>query len=46
VIVSLVPLASGYIGRRSVGILMTIEEQVVTAGIVVQVLSWKLMVSG
>jgi hypothetical protein len=42
----LVSLVSGYVSHRSVGILVTVEEQVVAAGIVTQVLSWKLMMSG
>jgi hypothetical protein len=42
----LVSLVSGHVGHRSVGILVTVEEQVVAAGIVAQVLGWKLIVSG
>jgi hypothetical protein len=41
----LVSFVLGHVGYRSVGILVTVEEQVVAAGIVAQVLSWKLMVS-
>jgi hypothetical protein len=42
----LVSLVSGHVSHRSVGILVTVKEQVVAAEIVAQVLSWKLMVSG
>jgi hypothetical protein len=42
----IVSLVLGYVGYRSVGILVTVEEQVITAGIVAQVLGWKLIVSG
>jgi hypothetical protein len=45
-VLGLVSLVSGYVSYWSVGILVTVEEQVIAAGIVAQVLGWKLMVSG